>query len=64
MNLQEMMSSIDKIQELAKKGEIDEAMEKLKIIPRGVSLKTKRKSPVPRNRDGAFLFPKKYMSSE
>ena len=30
MNLTEMMSSIDKIQELAKKGEIDEAMEQLK----------------------------------
>jgi len=30
MNLTEMMSSIDKIQELAKKGKIDEAMEQLK----------------------------------
>ena len=30
MNLTEMMSSIDKIQELANKGEIDEAMERLK----------------------------------
>ena len=32
MNLTEMMSSIDKIQELAKNGKIDEAMEQLKKL--------------------------------